>query len=119
MPPKVLVVEDEFFIAMDLRKMLREGGYDVVGPVASVKEALAMLQNSHPDACVLDIGLRDERSTAVAVALRERQVPFLLSTAYKLDQLARSDVFEGVTNIGKPADKDELLSTLASLLSRS
>ena len=56
----VLVVEDEFLIAMDLEAMLREHGWRVLGPAATVEEALRLLDGGGetPDVALLDVNLR-------------------------------------------------------------
>lgn len=73
----VLVVEDEFLIAMNLQAILEESGYRVVGPAASVEQALQLLTLDLPDAAVLDVSLRGEIVTPVAAALRHAEVPFV------------------------------------------
>jgi CheY-like chemotaxis protein len=55
----VLVVEDEFLIAMDLEAMLRGHGWRVLGPAATVAEALRLLDGGEtPDVALLDVNLR-------------------------------------------------------------
>src|SRR3954451_4862424 len=63
---RVLVVEDEFVIALDLQLALYRLGCEVLGPVASVAEALVLLRHERPDAAVLDINVtsRDTRHLA-------------------------------------------------------
>ena len=62
---KILLVEDEFLIALDLQILLYRLGCDVLGPVGSVAEALVLLRHERPDAAVLDINLRDGIVTPV------------------------------------------------------
>ena len=60
----VLVVEDEFLIALDLEQLLlRRHGWRVLGPAATVAEALWLLQGATPDVASLDINLRGELVT--------------------------------------------------------
>jgi len=113
---KVLVVEDETLLAMDLCIVLEEAGYQVVGPAATVAGALALIEASPPDACVLDLNLRGEQSSAVAQALKERSIPFLLATAYRSGTMDRHPAFDDIINVGKPLSSDALLSLLGSLL---
>jgi CheY-like chemotaxis protein len=77
---KVLVVEDEAFIAVDLESMLRELGCDVLPLAPSVAEALAILRTERPDAALLDVRLTDGEVTPVAAALAAIGVPFALVT---------------------------------------
>src|ERR1700759_2232288 len=62
----VLVVEDEFLIAMELEGLLEDEGYKVLGPASTVAAALAILADHRPDACILDFNLRGEQATPVA-----------------------------------------------------
>ena len=72
----VLVVEDEFLIAMDLEAMLRDHGWRVLGPAATVAEALHLLEDGEmPDVALLDVNLRGETVVPVAEVLRERGEP--------------------------------------------
>lgn len=78
---RVLVVEDEFLIAMDLRSLLVESGFSVLGPAGTVADALELLEGETPDIALLDVNIGDERVTPVAVRLRSLDVPFILSSA--------------------------------------
>lgn len=107
----VLVVEDEFLVAMELESMLTEHGWRVLGPAATVATALALLEGKMPDAAVLDINLRGETVVPVAEVLRERGVPTVLASAY--DQTASmADALAGVPNVGKPTQERHLLAAL-------
>ncbi len=79
LPHQILVVEDEFLIAMELAQTLRRAGYQVVGPAASLGTAFELLRHVRPDAAVLDVNLAGERVTPVAEVLRAMAVPFVLS----------------------------------------
>ena len=110
--PVALVVEDEFLIAMDLELLLERQGWRVLGPAASVVEALRLLeQGEAPDAALLDVNLRGELVTPVAEALRARGVPFVLASAYDPSDMA--EALAGAVNVGKPTDERRLLAALA------
>lgn len=85
---EVLVVEDEFVIALDLAQTLRDLGCSVLGPAASVAEALALLSSARPDVALLDVHMEDGMVTPVARRLAQAGVPFVLTTA---DDEARLD----------------------------
>ena len=80
---RVLVVEDEYMLAEDLRNELERQGAEVIGPVASVSDALAAMSGRPDlDAAILDINLGGEMVYPVADALRARGVPFIFATGY-------------------------------------
>lgn len=80
---RVLVVEDEFYIADDLRRALVRLGAEVVGPVPTEAEALAHLAADVPvDLAVLDINLRGEMAFRTADALAERGIAFVFVSGY-------------------------------------
>ena len=108
----VLVVEDEFLIAMDLELLLQEHGWRVLGPAATVVEALRLLQGETPDVALLDINLQGELVTPVAEELRARGVPFVLASAYDGHKLGVVALAEA-PSIGKPTDERRLLAALA------
>jgi DNA-binding response OmpR family regulator len=114
MPHKVLVVEDEFVVALTMEATLRRGGYDVVGPAASVRQALRRLDAERPEAAVLDVNLDGETVFPVADALAERQVPFVFVTGYERPDLPAAHRERPV--LGKPCDPRVLLARLAAEL---
>jgi two-component system, response regulator PdtaR len=113
---RVLVVEDEPLIALELQEILAAGGAEVLGPVPTVQQALATLEKGLPDIAVLDVNLRGERSTPVARALRSASVPFVLSTGYSRHHLDDA-LLRDTPLIPKPVSSRALLRTLRELLS--
>jgi two-component system, response regulator PdtaR len=117
--PLVLLVEDEALIAWDLAHRLGRHGWRVLGPAATVAEALHLLDGGEPPAVVLlDVNLRGELVTPVAEALRARGIPFVLASAYDpVDQVAPA--LAGVPNVGKPLfNEARLLAALARAIER-
>jgi len=112
---RVLVVEDEYFIADDMAKALRKLGAEVLGPVPTSGKALTLLSSDQRiDAAVLDINLRGETVFPVADALKERGVPFVFATGY--DQSSVPSAYSGVPRWEKPFDPHELVKSLPGLL---
>jgi DNA-binding NtrC family response regulator len=116
MQKTVLIVEDEFLIAMDLQLMLEGNGWRVIGPVASVSEALALIAAELPQVALLDVNLGDELVTPVAVALKAAMVPFAVASAYAKPEQYGGEVLAGVPNAGKPANERQVLATLNQLI---
>ena len=111
----VMVVEDEFLIAMDLQAILEEHGYRVIGPAAAVGQALRLLDLDRPDAALLDVHLRGDIVTPVADALRRAEVPFLLSSAYGAAELAHRGFDTAARTLGKPVEPQRLLAALEAV----
>jgi CheY-like chemotaxis protein len=114
----VLVVEDEALLALHLEFILKRHGWRVLGPAASVDQALRLLdEGGTPHVALLDVNLRGELVAPVAEALRARGVPFVLASAYnRLDQMALA--LAEVPNVGKPFDEGRLLAALAQAVER-
>jgi CheY-like chemotaxis protein len=115
---KVLVVEDEFIIALDPALVLRDFGCQVVGPVGSVKAALELLGRERPDAALLDVNLLDGVVVPVAELLASTGVPFMLLTAYQPQHVDRS-LLKQAPHLGKPISKAELRRSLREILGRA
>jgi CheY-like chemotaxis protein len=79
---RVLVVEDEVFIGLDVCEALEGMGYEALGPVGRVSEALDLIAALRPDAAVLDASLAGESSELLAARLTELRVPFVVCTGY-------------------------------------
>lgn len=113
--PRILVVEDEFFVAEAIGHAVRSEGWDVAGPADAVTTALEIAQSETLDAAVLDLNVEGRLVWPVAAVLRERGVPFLFLTGYDQSQLAHPDYRDAPT-IGKPFTERDLLAQLARLL---
>ena len=74
---RIMIVEDDVLLAMDLAGCLRDAGLDVVGPFASVEVALQGMTDHRPHIAILDIDLNGQMSFLVADALATENVPFV------------------------------------------
>ncbi len=111
---RVLLVEDEYFLAHEMRRALEESGAEVLGPAGRVEEALALIEGTgRIDAAMLDLNLRDVMAFPVADALRERGVPFVFTTGY--DQAMLPERYSGVRRLEKPADVSVVLQEVRRL----
>jgi len=116
----VLIVEDEYLIAMDLFYLLTAHDWRVLGPAATVAESLDILNRERPDVAVLDISLRGrEMVTPVAQALRGLNVPFVIASAYREGDFDGSEVLAEAPRLSKPTDERRLLMILRQLTSGS
>jgi two-component SAPR family response regulator len=112
----VLVVEDEFLVALDVEAILSRNGHAVLGPVGSVSKALELLERERPGVAILDINLRGEMIYPVAERLKELGVPFVLSSAYNSNEFDKGGVLAEADNIGKPFMEDRLMEALVNAL---
>jgi DNA-binding response OmpR family regulator len=113
---RILVVEDEFLIAMELDVTLRSAGYQVLGPASNVGAALGLLRAERPDAAILDVNLAGEWVTPVAEVLQAMIVPFILTSAYGAADLHAEPVLRDAINVGKPSKSELLLKELRDVL---
>ena len=82
---RILVVEDEALIVMEMEDMLTELGCQVVGPrYRRSRKALALIGEAEVDGALLDMNLRGEHVLPAAEKLMARNVPFLLVTGYDI-----------------------------------
>jgi DNA-binding LytR/AlgR family response regulator len=112
---RVLVVEDEFLLAMELEGLLSRRGCEVLGPASTVRQALTVLSGGQPEVAVLDVNLKGERATPVAMALHDRGVPFVLMTGYSEAQLSEPEL-RHAPRLDKPVSCRALCRALAQLL---
>jgi CheY-like chemotaxis protein len=116
---RVLVVEDEAIIAMAVEDDLLTAGARVVGPAASISEALQMIETAMADgglnAAVLDIKLEQETVSPVAERLAALGVPFLFATGYGPD--CDTGGYTAVPVLHKPICPHELIIAVEILAS--
>ncbi|WP_271594772.1 response regulator [Bradyrhizobium sp. CCBAU 65884] len=114
--PRILVVEDEYLIALELDTELRAAGYHVIGPASDIDGALDLLKTERPDAAVLDVNLAGEWITPVAETLRAMAVPFILASGYAAADLKAHPALRDAVNVGKSWRSEFLLKALRSVL---
>ena len=114
---RVLIVEDEYFLADDMAKALQKLGAQVVGPVPTRDKALALLADKAVDAAILDINLKGQMVFPVADALREQGIPFVFATGY--DAAAVPEAYKGVPRWEKPFKPEDLAKALPALVQPS
>lgn len=114
---KVLVVEDETVIGLDIVLSLQDGGYTTDGPYATARAALAAIDSFAPDVAVLDINLAGQDTCIpVAIRLRERGTPFLVMSGYSSDSHTDYADLRGVPRVSKPVTGPDLHHALRDLL---
>lgn len=114
---RVLIVEDEYFLADDLRLMLVEQRVNVVGPVPSLSAGLSVIESDGLDCAVLDVNLGGEDVFAICNALARRNIPFLFVTGFGSGQIPPE--FRHVPRLDKPLDRAALFDALRELMPAS
>jgi CheY-like chemotaxis protein len=107
----ILVAEDDYFLAQELKVELERLGEEVLGPVPSVTDALALLASDPPpDTAVLDLNLGGEMVFPLADALESRAIPFVFVTGY--EQWTWGEHHAEVSRFEKPVDIQEVARAL-------
>ncbi|HQR88979.1 MAG TPA: response regulator [Caulobacter sp.] len=107
---RVLVVEDELFVAMLVEDLLGDLGCAIVGPAMTAAEAVLAARTEHIDFALLDVNLDGETSFDAAEILRARGVPFAFVTGYG-EQGVRVDLRDAPI-LSKPIDPRHLAKVL-------
>jgi DNA-binding response OmpR family regulator len=114
---RILVVDDDFFLAADLQHFLEGEGCAVAGPAPSVEGAVSCLLEGPLHAAILDVDLGSESSAPVAAELEAAGIPFLFLTGYGPESVPPQHA--GRALIGKPWSQSELRMRLHDLLSQA
>ena len=112
----ILVIEDNYLVAEQMRDILVRQGCAVVGPAGRVAKGLELVRQSATlDGAVLDINLGNEPCFPIAFALLERSVPFVFVTGYDTRSIIPAPLaFAPV--LAKPLDEHKLVATAAATL---
>ena len=113
---RVLLVEDESLVAMDIEDAVRELGHDVLGPISELHEAVAAAADESLCCAILDINIRGGPSYPVADMLLGRGVPVLLLSGYFEGTLPER--LHGVTLLNKPFTSVQLTTEIQNLCER-
>ena len=110
---RVLVVEDDYFIADEICTTLRDNGAEVLGPSPDIEHGLDVVRNQRLDCAVLDINLHGHLAFSLASELRERGTPSIFVTGY--DSSVLPEQFSGSVRLEKPVDLAALLQAVQSV----
>ncbi len=110
---RILIVEDDYFIADDLAKGLTKAAVSIIGPIPSLERAMAVLEQEAIDGAVLDINLDGEKVYALADALIGRGVPVVFVTGYARPSLPGR--YDHVPLCLKPVDAEQVIEALAGI----
>jgi CheY-like chemotaxis protein len=106
---RILVVEDDWYIAEAMSTVLENAGAHVVGPAASVAESTKLAKSEQIDVAVMDLNLQGEMADELVTTLTGKGVKVVVVTAYDAMQSVTECVF---ATLQKPVSPDILIDTL-------
>ena len=111
---RVIVIEDEPLVAMDLEACLSAAGCEVVGTAGTVRDAKALCAEAECDAALIDVNLAGQPVDELAATLTKRNVPFAFVTGYGREALPQG--FRDALMVTKPFNEAGLIATVELLL---
>ena len=111
---RVLILEDEFFLADDLARALRDAGAMPVGPVGTVRQAEKLMARERVDAAILDLNLRGEMASDFVERLAATDLPCLIVSGYASDGVP--EAVSGVPRLEKPVSPPLVIDQLSAEL---
>jgi DNA-binding response OmpR family regulator len=111
--PRILLVEDEAIIALEVETLLKQASFDVVA-CGSLQSALTEAEKQPFDAAVLDVNLHGQMSFPLADALAAKNVPFIFVSGYEIEIVPRQHRRRPF--VGKPFLAQKLLKALSGAM---
>lgn len=111
---RILVIEDEPLLAMDIAGHLEDAGAYVIGPVGNASAALSLIEQYRFHCALLDANLAGHPVDDIAASLTRKNVPFVFVSGYSRESLPTS--FDEVELLSKPFDANRLLAVAAKLV---
>ena len=111
--PRVLIVEDQIMLGLQLAAAVEDCGCEPVGPLSLVATALPVALRESIDAALLDVYLIDQTVDPVADVLARRGIPFAFVTAYSRRHLP--EALQGRPCLNKPFTDREIRSLITTL----
>ncbi len=114
---RILVIEDEVLLSMDIETSLMDAGYRVIGPAGTIEAAKRLISDGQCDAALVDANLGGQPVDELADSLARERIPFAFVTGYGRDALPQD--FRQSMLLGKPFSPEQLLSVVSILLAKS
>ena len=115
---RVLILEDEFLIAMDVEQLCRDHGAREVSIARDLVEIDAGQVKETFDVAIVDLMLNGVSTIDFATALRDQEVPFVFASGYS-DTPELLNAFPGVELVAKPYSGDDLIQAVAAACGRA
>jgi PAS domain S-box-containing protein len=113
---RILIVEDEPLVAMELESNLTAAGCEVIGPAGTLEQAKSLVAQREFDAALVDVNLAGRAVDEIAAALTQKNCPFAFVTGYGREALPRG--FQDAVLLGKPFGRAQVLAAVEVLLYR-
>ncbi len=110
---RVLIVEDEALIALDIESTLSAAGFEVVGHAPTLAAAIAAAKTEAIDAAILDVSLARQQVWPAAKILVERGIPILFLTGFANEPFPPP--FDTASKLEKPCPLEVLVARLTAL----
>lgn len=107
---RAFVVEDEYFVLLDIKEALARIGCETVHAAGSLNEAMESARNVEADFAVIDVNIKGEKVYPAAAILKERALPFIFCSGYDHEHLAPE--WADYPSIQKPFSVEELAAAL-------
>jgi CheY-like chemotaxis protein len=115
--PKVLVVEDEFIIALDLSETVKDLGYELEGPYADRKNALEAIEDDMPDLAILDVFAADGEVYPLADRLSQAGVPIIFHSGHVPLEEVKA-LYPDAQACAKPCPPDRIIGALQEAVAK-
>ena len=114
---RVIIIEDEPLVSMDVESCLAAAGCEIAGTAGNLAVAKTLSDTAECDVALLDVNLGGHQVDELAATLTRRNIPFAFVTGYGRDTLPQG--FREAVMVRKPFSADELISVVETLVSRS
>ena len=114
---RILIVEDEYYLATDLAEAIAACDAEVVGPVGTLEDASRVLDSERIDRAVLDVNLRGEMSFPIAERLEAAGIPYVIATGYS--EASLPERFRSKPRLEKPFRPERLAELLTAAKAES
>ena len=114
--PRVLIVEDEYLVALLVEDMLQTLGFEVAEIAPNINAATKAAESGEFDVAILDVNLNGAISNPVADILTRRNIPFIFATGY--GKSGPHELFAAVPSLQKPFEDDDLERALSAVMGR-
>jgi CheY-like chemotaxis protein len=112
---RILIVEDEVLVALQLQADLEDAGHLVVGPARSLAQGVQLAEQEDIDAALVDISLGRDSSVPIADRLLARSIPFAFATGYA-DSMMLPEHLRRIPRLSKPYAPQEVRRILDTLV---